>query len=172
MKHDQAVIRDSEREKLQLEHGAAKLFMRSYERLTHTPMRHIWHNQPAKPDVSCYLAQSRLDIEVAHLYASETEAMAVLGRPLSLTMQRELALMAQAPSTQRLHTGLARLLKQKAGKRYHSQRVWLLIRNASPMWHRADFENELAHLVVPDCHPFEQIWLLCDFFYGDPLRLY
>jgi hypothetical protein len=172
VKRDQAVIRDSEREKQQLEHGAAKLFMRSYERLTHTPMRHIWHNQPAKPDVSCYLGESQLDIEVAHLYASETEAMAVLGRPLSLTMQRELAVMALAPSTQRLNTGLGRLLKQKAGKHYHSQRVWLLIRNASPMWHRADFERELPHLPVPLTHPFEQIWLLCDFFYGDPLRLF
>ncbi|MCG7536707.1 hypothetical protein [Pseudoalteromonas sp. OOF1S-7] len=166
------MIRDSEREKQQLEHGAAKLFMRSYERLTHTPMRHIWHNQPAKPDVSCYLGEAQLDIEIAHLYASETEAMAVLGRPLSLLMQRELAVMALAPSSQRLATGLSRLLLQKAGKHYHSQRVWLLIRNASPMWHRADFESALPHLTMPAAHPFEQIWLLCDFFCGDPLRLY
>ncbi|TMN88362.1 hypothetical protein CWB72_13025 [Pseudoalteromonas phenolica] len=163
--------RYSEQEKIELEHEAAKLILKCYEKAYGTPMRHIWHNEPRKPDVSCYQGDQKLDIEVAHLYASETEAMAVLGRPLSLSMQRELAVMSQAPSEQQLKVALGRLLNQKAKKSYQLERTWLLIRNASPIWHYDDFKNVQAQLSFPDTHPFEQIWLLCDFHHGDLLQL-
>lgn len=165
------MTRDSEQEKLRLEHDAAKLFLRCYEQRFGVPMRHIWHNLPSKPDISCYQGEQQLDIEVAHLYASETEAMAVLGRELSIPMQRALADMAQAPNEQRLHFALTRLLQQKATKQYHSERTWLLIRNASVLWHKADFEKVLPEIDIPVNHPFEQIWLLCDFYQGEMLQL-
>lgn len=69
-------------EKIALEHQAAKLFMRLYQHKFGVKMQHIWHNEPAKPDVSCYLEQQRLDLEIAHLYGSEAEAMKILGREL------------------------------------------------------------------------------------------
>ncbi|WP_394193351.1 hypothetical protein [Pseudoalteromonas atlantica] len=163
--------RDSEREKVALEHGAAKLFLRCYEQQTGIHMRHIWHNEPNRPDVSCYQANEQLDIEVAHLYASETEAMAVLGRPLSIQMQCDLADMAQQPSEHRLQSALGRLLKQKATKRYYSKRTWLLIRNASTIWNRSDFETTIKKIAFPKNHQFEQIWLLCDFYRGELLRV-
>lgn len=163
--------RYSEQEKLELEHSAAKLFLKCYEKAHGIPMRHIWHNEPRKPDISCYQGERRLDIEVAHLYASETEAMAVLGRPLSLNMQQELAAMAIAPSEQRLKVALGRLLTQKAKKRYQSQRTWLLIRNASHLWQYSDFVSVLKNIEVPDGHPFEQVWLLTDFYKGAPLQI-
>ncbi|MFC3033708.1 hypothetical protein ACFOEE_14380 [Pseudoalteromonas fenneropenaei] len=158
------MLRDSEKEKLQLEHDAAKLFMRLYEQQFAIPMRHIWHNEPSKPDVSCYLGETRLDLEIAHLYASETEAMALLGRPLSVAMQRDIAAMAQTPDCDHLSQALTRLLKQKFKKSYHSERVWLVVRNASPLWHRADLAHVLSELHLPPQQPFEQIWLICDFF--------
>lgn len=164
--------RYSEAEKLKLEHEAAKLFLRCYESQFGVHMRHIWHNEPNKPDISCYQDKQQLDIEVAHFYASEKEAMAVLGRPLSLPIQRELAKMTQAASEDRLCIGLQRLLNQKAKKRYDSERVWLLIRNASPIYHFSDFENLKATWEIPDCHPFEQVWVLCDFYKGGLLRLF
>jgi hypothetical protein len=164
--------RTSDHEKQQLEHGAARLFLRCYEQQFGVHMRHIWHNEPNKPDVSCYKGNEQLDIEVAHLYASETEAMAVLGRPLSIAMQRSLAEMAQAPDSQRLRNALEKILTQKATKHYHSERTWLLIRNASPLWHQADFEEALTDINLVQPHPFEQIWLLCDFYRGELLRLY
>ena len=164
--------RDSEQEKQQLENEAARLFLRCYEQQYGIHMRHIWHNEPNKPDVSCYKGDQQLDIEVAHLYASETEAMAVLGRPLSIPMQRALADMAQAPSEQRLRLALERLLEQKATKSYHSARTWLLIRNASTIWHKADFDAQLKMISVPQTHAFEQIWLLCDFYRGELVRLF
>ena len=163
--------RESEQEKIALEHGAAKLFLRCCEKQFGVSMRNIWHNTPSKPDVSCYKGDERLDIEVAHLYASETEAMAVLGRPLSISMQRDLAEMALAPSNERLHCALHRLLAQKAKKHYESTQPWLLIRNASTIWHLDDFKSVLTHLDVPKHHPFQQIWLLCDFYRGELLQI-
>ncbi|MFY8274421.1 hypothetical protein AAEU32_09870 [Pseudoalteromonas sp. SSDWG2] len=153
---------DSEIEKLKLEHEAARLFLRAYERKYHTPMRHIWHNEPAKPDVSCYMDNERLDIEIAHLYANEHEAMAVLGRPLNLDIQRQLAQLALNAGSEQLHVALTRLLAAKATKRYDSQRVWLLIRNASTLWHHDDFVKTIGDIDVPQGHVFEQIWLLSD----------
>jgi len=163
--------RDSEREKIALEHGAAKLFLQCYEKKYGTKMRNIWHNSPSKPDISCYQGEAKLDIEIAHLYASEIEAMAILGRPLSISMQRAIAQLAQDPNDSKLCTALQRLLQQKATKNYNSKRAWLLIRNASPLWSKADFEAQLDNIVIPTNHPFEQIWLLCDFYKGELLRL-
>jgi len=157
-------LRESEKEKIALEHQAAKLFMRLYESQFNIEIRHIWHNAPAKPDVSCYLNGQQLDLEIAHLYSSESEAMAVLGRPLSLNMQRELALMAQTPDDEHLTTALSRLLSQKYKKKYTSERVWLVIRNASSLWHRPELELALHQLQTPKNQPFEQVWLVCDYF--------
>ena len=122
-------------------------------------MRHIWHNEPRKPDVSSYQGDQKLDIEEAHLYASVTEAMAVLGRPLSLSMQRELAVMSQAPSEQQLKVALGWLLNQKAKKSYQSERTWLLIRNASPIWHYDDFKNVQSQLGFPDTVSYTHLTL-------------
>ena len=52
----------SSAEKLHLEHEAAKLFMRHYEKETGHEIRHIWHNEPSRPDISCILEGSRLDL--------------------------------------------------------------------------------------------------------------
>ncbi|GEK08586.1 MULTISPECIES: hypothetical protein [Pseudoalteromonas] len=164
--------RASEAEKIKLEHDAVKLFLRCYEEQFSVPMRHIWHNQPNKPDVSCYQGEYKLDIEVAHFYASEQEAMAVLGRPLSLSIQRELAAMSQTVNSDPLSIGLQRLLNQKAKKKYDSERVWLLIRNASPIYHSEDFKRLKNSWAIPDSHPFEEVWLLCDFYQGELLQLF
>ncbi|ATC94607.1 hypothetical protein [Pseudoalteromonas tunicata] len=153
----------SHQEKIQLEHQAAALFMKLYERDTNITMRHIWHNEPSKPDVSCYRADKKLDLEIAHLYGSETEAMAILGRDISLEMQREIAQMMQEPSENRLQNALQRLLHNKAHKRYQSDNVWLVIRNASLLWQAEDIVAIKNHLRIPEHHPFEQIWLVGDF---------
>ena len=68
---------NSEHEKIVLEHQAAKLFMHWYEQETGNPIRHLWHNRPDKPDVSCRFEGDRLDWEVAHLYGSVQETMKI-----------------------------------------------------------------------------------------------
>ncbi|WP_371811846.1 hypothetical protein [Thiomicrorhabdus sp. 6S3-12] len=150
----------SDHEKLHLEHEAAKLFMRRYEKQFGVPMRHIWHNTPCKPDVSCYLNGERLDLEIAHLYGSEEEAKHILGRELSDETRTALRHLQKTPPAHRLLEALNEVLLKKSQKRYDSKKVWLVIRNLNPHWQTEAFA-EHAHLIQQiDHHPFEQIWLL------------
>lgn len=159
----QKPLTSSEQEKIHLEHDAAKVFMRLYEAISGIPIRHIWHNEPNKPDVSCRLNGERLDLEIAHMYGSEQEAMKLLGRDLSRDTQSALQQLAHyATLEQRLMFALQRILNNKAEKDYQSKRVWLVIRNAHPAWKVANFLDQLKQVCVPSHHPFEQIWLVGD----------
>jgi hypothetical protein len=174
----------SESIKRQLERDAAKHFLRLYEQMYHTPMRNISHNEPSRPDISCHLDGKPLDLEIAHLYASPSEAK-ILAReiveqvqdqrtPLSpdqkelIVSDKELELLnylfdlVAMDSQQRLITALTRILTSKGQKSYDSPRVWLVIRNASPLWKIKDFEQCMKQFKIPK-HPFEQIWLLPEF---------
>lgn len=164
----------SEAVKRQLERDAARLFMRAYEKQYDTPIRDIWHNEPAKPDVSCHLDGKPLDLEVAHLYASSSEAKILTHHithqvepdskptPEAQELLRYLKDLTELDVQQRLQTALGNILKQKSNKHYLSDRVWLIIRNVSPVWQRADFLRQRNPCLLPS-HPFEQIWLLPDY---------
>jgi hypothetical protein len=109
--------------------------MRWYEHKTGNPIRHLWHNRPAKPDVSCRFEGDRLDLEVAHLHGSEQEAMQILKRELSDKTRQELqGLKKTTEPHARLLTALNRILFNKYFKRYKTQGVWLVIRNTHPAW--------------------------------------
>ena len=149
-------------EKVALEHKAAKLFMRCYEKRFHQQIRHIWHNQPAKPDVSCYLSGQRLDLEIAHLYGSEQEAMQLLGRSLDQYTIEELQALGKTDPHMRLLCSLNRILADKANKQYRTDRVWLVIRNAHPAWSVDNIADAQHQIEVPLSHPFEQIWIVGD----------
>lgn len=156
-------MNSSEQEKIELEHEAAKLFMRWYEKNTGQIIRHIWHNRPQKPDVSCFLNGSRLDLEIAHLYGSEQEAMKILGRNLDEKTKQELRLLEHfSDPHERLINALNRILDSKAGKSYYSERVWLVLRNANPAWTKKEIMTLQHHIDVPPNHPFEQIWIVGD----------
>jgi len=170
--------------KRQLERDAAKHFLRLYEQMHQTPMRNISHNEPSRPDISCHLDGKPLDLEIAHLYASASEAR-ILSQELIDQIQghqvpikfpnkelepndKELELfnylsdLIKMSSQQRLITALSRILISKGQKHYDSARVWLVIRNASPLWQAKDFQQCIQHFQVPN-NPFEQIWLLPEF---------
>lgn len=154
----------SEREKIQLEHEAAKLFMHWYEHDTGKHIRHIWHNRPMKPDVSCQFEEGVLNLEIAHLYGSEQEAMQILGRYLTDKTRQELRDLDRVTDLHsRLLDALNRILLNKSLKRYKSQRVWLVIRNAHPAWSADEIKALQHHIDVPEDHPFEQIWIVGDF---------
>lgn len=155
--------RESENEKIVLEHQAAKLFMHWYEHDTGKQIRHLWHNRPNKPDVSCRLEGQRLDLEIAHLYGSEQEAMQLLGRQLTETTRQELqALNQTSEPSKRLLKALNRILFNKSLKRYKTKQVWLVIRNAHPSWNKADITALIHRIDIPANHPFEQIWIVGD----------
>jgi hypothetical protein len=153
---------DSTEEKIELEHQAAKLFMRHYEQLSGLPIRHIWHNEPKKPDVSCQLNGDRLDLEIAHLYGTEEEAMLILGRDLTESTRTALRELLKVSVDARLLNALNRILHNKAKKTYQSSRVWLVIRNAHPAWSQEQILALQHHIRVPANHPFEQIWMVAD----------
>jgi len=174
--HNGKPLNRSETVKRQLERDAARLFMRQYELEFATPMRDIWHNEPSKPDISCHLDGQSLDLEIAHLYASVSEAK-LLTREISeqvspdddlkpsdkeLELTRYLSELMAIDSRQRLNTALGHILQRKAEKHYDSERVWLVIRNASPIWQAKDF-NACIPLLSLQTNPFEEIWLLPDF---------
>ena len=152
----------SENEKLALEHQAAKLFMRWYEHDSGKTIRHLWHNRPSKPDVSCRFEGQRLDLEVAHIYGSEQEAMQILGRELSDKTRVELRDLEKIEPQQRLLSALNRILTNKSFKQYKTRRVWLVLRNAHPAWDKAEIESLQHCIKVPQAHPFEQIWIVAD----------
>lgn len=150
-------------EKRKLEHQAARLFMRLYEAKFGVHFRHIWHNEPRKPDVSAYLGEQKLDLEIAHLYGSEQEAMLRLGRELSEKTRLELAHLQITPPDHRMLEALNRLLHHKSNKAYHTHQAWLVIRNANPLWTTKDFIQNRHLIKRPAAHPFDQIWLIGDF---------
>ncbi|MFY0641593.1 MAG: hypothetical protein JXR16_11145 [Bermanella sp.] len=156
--------RSSEAAKLKLEHDAAKLFMRQYERLTGHTIRHIWHNQPKRPDVSCMLDGQKLDLEIAHLYGSSQEAMDILKQGINANVKHQLELQEAFSDThERLISALNAILKNKAGKTYDSNKVWLVIRNAHPAWKREQVLDAMNEIKVPEGYQFDQIWLVADF---------
>ena len=155
-------MNNSTREKIELEHDAARIFMRLYEERSGLPMRHIWHNEPGKPDVSCYLDGDRMDLEIAHIYGSEEEAKLILGRAANIRTLEALHRLIQVPVGDRLLTALNAVLASKSGKTYHSDRVWLVIRNANPLWSTDDLKQCLHRVSLPPAHPFEQIWVIGD----------
>jgi len=155
-------MHNSEQEKIELEHLAAKLFMRCYERNTGKHIRHIWHNDPIRPDVSCMLEGERLDIEIAHLYGSEEEAMAILGRNLTEKTRATLHTLKDEPAEERLLQSLNRILENKAGKHYETKRVWLVIRNTHSAWRQEDIKALEHRIIMPVPHAFEKVWILGD----------
>ena len=184
----------SESIKRQLERDAAKHFLRLYEQMHQTPMRNISHNEPSRPDISCHLDGKPLDLEIAHLYASTSEAR-ILSQELidqlkghqtpiirpniefepngkELELINYLSELIAMSSQQRLLTALSRILNSKSKKSYDSDRVWLIIRNASPLWQAKDFQHCMQHFEIPE-NPFEQIWLLPEFDGSQlPIRLF
>ena len=117
---------------------------------------------PPEPDGFCSLDKQPLHVEVGHFYGMQSDAKQLLGRKgKSAATGEEKLLSSLVPLDAKLLTPLNRLLADKATKTYQSERVWLLIRSAFPLWNLDDFKAHQADIAIPEAHPFEQIWLLC-----------
>jgi hypothetical protein len=157
-------LKPSEYEKIQLERQATRLFIGCFASSYKKNILYQQHNLPIKPDVSCTLEGQPLDLEIAHLYGSEQEAMQVLGRELSTTTRKELRALANSNDTSdRLLNALNHILAKKSQKHYDSKRVWLVIRNAHPAWDVSEIKAVQNKIALPKKHPFEQIWVIGDF---------
>ena len=101
-------------------------------------------------------------IEVSHLYGLSSDAKRLLGRRgHSYPGTEEQQQARLTPLSIRIGQAFLTLLQDKCEKTYNTDSVWLLIRNANPLWVYSDFKAYLADINIPPKHPFERIWLLC-----------
>ncbi len=151
-------------EKSDLEKFGVIEFCEAYNR--RHPGRHLEYKkccQPPRPDTRCTLAGEDVYIEVAHVYGPPSDAKRLLGRRgHSYPSEEEQQQARLTPLSSRIGDSLARVLQSKCKKTYSTTPVWLLVRNANPLWTYADFQSYLADKsIIFGEHPFEQIWLLC-----------
>ena len=150
-------------EKRQWEKQAIEVFIDWFRTSGHLPLSFVSQNLPSKPDVTCMLGDEKVDIELAHLYGSQQDAIRILGKSVTNKMIDELEQMERQPSVeQRILHALNRILENKSHKHYDSENTWLVIRNAFPNWQCADFLHHLSRVCVPAHHPFKRIWLIGD----------
>lgn len=57
---------------------------------------------------------------------------------------------------------LNQLLLQKSKKAYSFDPVWLVVRNAFPLWSLKDYQMNKKMIKVPENNTFRQVWLICD----------
>lgn len=149
--------------KVAWEKQATKVFINWYNTTFNNHLTFLTNNQPAKPDVSCLLDGNKIDIEIAHLYGTEQDAMSILGKELSEYTKSELAQLEKTTTAeQRLISALNRILEQKSHKHYNSEHTWLVIRNVHPGWNTEKIKRASDKIVLPLNHPFEQIWIVGD----------
>lgn len=145
-----------------LELYAVTYFIAAYRRKFPTWPTLVGMPEPPEPDFIVRFGTCALGVEVAHLFGSERDARRLLGRVRTNEVTPEAQLQhTQVPLDVRVPAELSRILSQK-GRKTYPRPTWLVIRNAYPMWDRADFEMYPDALAVPDTHAFEQIWLVCD----------
>lgn len=117
---------------------------------------------PPEPDALCSLDNTPLYVEVGHIYGTQSDVRQLLGRTgKSAASEEQKAVARMTQLGVRLLNPLNSLLSNKATKTYSTSPVWLLIRSAFPLWNIKDFKIYQSDILVPNVHPFEQIWLLC-----------
>ena len=151
-------------EKRELERWAVMEFARLFSsRADRGALRLEELLDPPSPDTRCVLGDTEVFIEVAHVYGTETDAKMVLGRD-GKSAPNPTVHSAEAL----IHLGsrvigpLNAILARKARKKYDKSPVWLLVRSASPIMELEDFSSWYRkQIIVPEGHPYDEIWLLC-----------
>lgn len=117
---------------------------------------------PPQPDAHCSLDGTDIFVEVTHFYGTEADTRLILGRTGHAEPSREQRLQSSLiPLSLRVLAALNLVLEKKSGKTYASSPVWLIVRNGFPLWREADFQRHRDQIVVPQVHPFSEIWLVC-----------
>ncbi len=150
------------KEKNVLEQSAIENFADAYVKETNTILQFVELTEPPFADSICNLDGNKIFIEVSHIYGTTSDAKQLLDRiGFSTSTDAENLKARLIPLNHRLIKPLNRLLEKKSIKKYEGSPVWLLIRNAMPIWAKEEFQAYYHEIFVPDEHPFEQIWLLC-----------
>ena len=149
-------------EKIRLEVYAVIYFLRYLRKNSQSKVRLKKIASPPYPDIICEIDGQEIGIEVAHLYGSQRDARQTFGRsePIEKTMKHRVK-HSTVPLNFRIPNDLNEILDSKAKKNYPGI-TWLLIRNAYPLWDFNDFQSYMDEVIIPECHNFVNIWLLCD----------
>ncbi len=142
-------------EKADLEKAACQYFLDAYNQLHQTTFQVLEHGD--KPD---FLAQDTgsgevMGIEVTHLFYDAKEAQMLLGRSPGGAHGRM--------NIGELITTLNQLLSQKvtqAAKYNFIQKLYLLVRVASPIFDKKDFEIFKDEITFPPGNVLDEVWLL------------
>ncbi len=151
-------------ERQQLELAASTYFLQSYNARHRTNFQIVEHKD--RPDFLVQDAQTgeKMGIEVMHLYFDAKEAQMVLGR-----RSNELhGVMTISELIAKLNADLAEKIA-RAAKYNFDGRTLLVIRVASPIFDRADFDMFEDEITVPTLNTFDEIWLL---FWDDSSKTY
>jgi hypothetical protein len=143
-------------EKARLERAACEGFVQSYNAKYCTSFVVKEHRD--RPDFLIADAfGEKIGIEMTHLYYDREQAKTSLGRGEKEKFHGTMR-------TGELITALNTLLESKAAQaaKYNfGNRLFLVIRNTSPIHELADFEMFEEDIHIPPSHPFSHIWLLC-----------
>ena len=151
------------KQKESLEYHAVINFVSEYNQTHKRQFTFLHLCNPPMPDALCDLNGREIGIEVVHSYGTKIEAAIRLGNRKTADFSKEEHLARRIiPINKRSLNSLIRLLSKKAGKHYSFSPVWLIIRNAFPLWEKNDYKQYKKEICIPENHPFRQIWLLCD----------
>src|SRR5215204_2574373 len=149
------------KEKEALEFYALQHFIATHNR-SHSPqLRFVKLRQPPEPDALCWIDGEELWVEVTHLHGSEpVDAMRNLGRwpPKNAEdswIKKQEQETRRKSHQQRVLAKLNESLADKADTHYSRSPVWLLVRNAFPLWAKQDFVQHIDEIAVPESHPFQ-----------------
>ncbi len=146
-----------------LEFHAVQNFIAQYNVVQGQTLTFIKQCKPPMPDTLCRLDQKEVGIEVVHTYGTGEEAAIRLGNRRSEDFPDEVHRARRiTPLDVRALNSLNQVLHDKGTKQYPFSPTWLMIRNAFSRWSLADYEEHRNRILVPQVHPFEQIWLLFD----------
>ena len=151
-------------EKQDLELAACTYSIASYNAIHQANLELVQHRD--KPD--CVLRDAvtgeLVGVEVTHLYYDATEAKMVLGR---LSKQLH-GVMTISQLIEKLNADMAEKISRAAKYDFEGKLV-LLIRVASPIFDKQDFEMYEDEIDVPELNTFAEIWLL---FWGQATGTY
>ncbi|RLC36773.1 hypothetical protein DRH29_03825 [candidate division Kazan bacterium] len=139
-------------EKKKLEKAAFDYFIKSYNLFNGTNFQFNKHSD--KPDFIAEDDGQMLGVEVTHLFYDDNEAKILLGR----ADKRISGIMKADELIKTLNIKLADKVEQ-AAKYDFKNRMILVIRVASPVFDKSDFDREENSIKVPQS-VFSEIWML------------
>lgn len=142
-------------EKEKLEFAACTHFLESYNKIQGSGLQLVVHQD--KPDCLAkdHRTGERIGIEVTHLYYDATEARMVLGRLPGVLH----GVMTLQQLIDKLNSDMAEKANRAANYFFEGKLI-LLIRVASPIFDKQDFEMYRDDICVPQLNTFAEIWLL------------